>query len=146
MTNGNLRKLPSGRSVLKIGEHGEHAAAALGRLGDAQLGEHAAHVGFHGPAGDEQLVADRVVGVPLCHEAEDLAFPVGQRVERVPLPAAAQQLADDLGIDDALADAHPAQRVADYGRVIDAVLEQVSGSGRMIFEQGLGVAGFQVAG
>jgi len=63
-----------------------------------------------------------------------------------PLPAAAQQLANDLGIDDAFADAHPAQRVADRGRVVDAVLEQVAGSGRMIFEQGLGVAGFQVAG
>ena len=29
----------------------------------------------------------------LGHEAEDLAFPPGERVERVPLPAAAQQLA-----------------------------------------------------
>src|SRR4029079_11637454 len=94
---------PGGRSALQVGEHGEHATTALRRLDDAQLGEHAAHVGFHGSAGDEQLVADRVVGIPLGHEAEDLAFPVGQRLERVPLPAAAQQLADDLGIDDAFA-------------------------------------------
>ena len=91
-------------------------------------------------------VADRVVGVALGHQAKDLALPFGQRVERVPFPAAAQQLADDLGIDDALADAHPAQRVADRGPSLNAVLEQVAAVGRMLAEQGLSVADFQVAG
>ena len=80
--------------------------------------------------------------MPLGHEAEDLAFPPGERVERVPLPAAAQQLADDLRIDNAFAGGHPVQRVAQHGRVVDAVLEQVSGPGRMLRKQRLCVAGF----
>src|SRR6202000_1897950 len=64
----NNRPSLSGGSVLQIGQHGQHAAAAVRRLDNAQLGKHAAHVGLHGSARDDQLVADRVVGIALSHE------------------------------------------------------------------------------
>ena len=45
------------------------------------------------------------------HQGEDLPLPFGEFVEGPRYPAAAQQLADDGGVDDALACTHPLQRI-----------------------------------
>ena len=77
-----------------------------------------------GGLGDDELPGDRGVGVALGDEGEDLALARGQRGQRV--AAAAQQLADHLGVDDGAAGGHAAQRGDEVLDVGHPVLEQVA--------------------
>lgn len=46
-------------------EHGQDTPMGVGRLVDAQLGEHLGHVRLHGAVGHEESPADRLVGTAL---------------------------------------------------------------------------------
>ena len=81
----------------------------------------------------------------LGHHGEDLHLSVGKFVEGPPLPAAAEETADDARIDDALTRADSPERVGQDGRVVDPLLEHVSGAGRVVLEQRGRVARLQVA-
>jgi len=70
------------------GEHSEDAAVAVAAVRDLQLAEDAAHVGLHGPFGQNQLFGDGCVGTaqaPTQLSAVPVAFAGTRRLSRNPV-------------------------------------------------------------
>src|SRR5215208_1167267 len=91
----------------EVGEHREDAAVVLLALRNPQLGEDASHVLLDRTLGDHEPLRDRAVRTSFGHQRQHLPLAVAQVVDRVvPLPAAADQLCDDRGVEhrSALAD------------------------------------------
>jgi len=87
---------------IRVSEHAEDsqdAAVICGRHGQVEFSENPVDVGFDGLGGEEEVLADSLVGAALCHQCEDVAFTFGQFGERVERAAAAQETAHDLGVD-----------------------------------------------
>src|SRR6188472_1107623 len=79
----------------QVGENGQHAAVVLSRSGQSELGEDAGDVLLHGPLRHDELLRDARVGAAFRHEAEHLALPRRELVDRVVAPAPAHELGDD---------------------------------------------------
>src|SRR5690606_34801712 len=58
---------------------------------DVELGEDAADMGLYGLLADRETPRDLLVRLPLCQQAQDVGFPVGQRLRRVRRPDLAHQ-------------------------------------------------------
>jgi hypothetical protein len=59
---------------VEVGENREDAAVGAALGGQAELVEDAGHVGFDGAGREEQSFGDRVVGVALGDQFEDVAL------------------------------------------------------------------------
>src|SRR5262245_2976488 len=133
------------KSAAQIREHGEDAPAAVQRLGQPELHEDAADVALHRLGAEDADLRDPPVGMPLRHEAEDLALARGQLVERPRLAGPVEQPVDDRGVEYALAVRDPPERVAQDTRVTDAFLQQVARPGWEAGEEARRVAGVEIA-
>src|SRR5690348_14693307 len=128
------------------GEHRQHTPV-VARVGQQiELGEDAAHVGFHRLGRHPQLLGDGLVGAALGHQREHLLLPVGQRLQRAAGPGPGHQPGDDLRVDDRLARRDPADRVGELGEVGDALLEDVANPARVARQQLDHVLGLHVLG
>jgi hypothetical protein len=72
---------------------------------------------------------------PRTDQAEDFPLAVGEFVEGAVFPVAAEQLADERWVDDALACLDPPQGVVKHSDGVDPFLEQVAGACRVVLEQ-----------
>src|SRR5205823_5898595 len=95
---------------------------------------------------EEELLADAIVGMPLCDQCEDFAFARGQLVERTRLARSTDEPGDDGRIEHAFVFVDPLERVDEEGDVFDAVLEQVARPLRVVLEQPHCVMGVEVVG
>ena len=105
---------PRGRSARRltgagtqIGQDGKHASMVVGLGQQAQLGEHAVHVGLHRLGVEVEPGGDGLVGPALGHETQHLTLPVRQPLERVLVRGPSQQALHHLGVDGGPARAHP---------------------------------------
>ncbi|MDR7349670.1 methylase of polypeptide subunit release factors [Glycomyces algeriensis] len=111
----------------QVGQDRLDAAVVVAVLAaQRQLREDVADVLLDRAVGDEELLADRLVGVALGHEAQDLLLARGEGRDRVVLPAAHHELRDDLGVEDRAAPGDPLQRVHEVVHVDHTVLQQVA--------------------
>ena len=92
-------------------------------------------VGLHRLRAEVQPLADRLVGAALGHHGQHLPLPLGQLVERVAGPAAADELGHHGRVDHQPARGDPADRVGQLVDVGDALLEQVAGAVRAGLDQ-----------
>ena len=115
-----------GSASAKIREHREHAAVVVGRRQEAELEEDRVDVRLDGLRAEEELLADRPVRAALRDQAEHLALPGRQLVERVVVAPAAEELRDDVGVDDGAAVRDAADGGEELVELDDPVLEQVA--------------------
>src|ERR1700678_3406612 len=109
----------------QVTQDGEHAAvASVVPCRQAKLGENVVDVLLYGAAADHELFGDGGVGAAFGHQREYLTLARGEVADRV--PAAGEQLGDNLGVERAAAPGDPAQRVEELGDIRDPVLEQVA--------------------
>jgi DNA-binding NarL/FixJ family response regulator len=104
------------------------AVVAVGR-GQAELGEDVGHVLFHHAGRDEQDLGDGGVRPALRDQRQHLPLAAGERGEGIGVPAAGQQLPDDLGVEHCPAAGHAADGLDEVADVRDPVLEQVADPG-----------------
>src|SRR6188472_1073854 len=107
-------------------EDREHPAVVVGRGRQAELREDARHVLLHGAKGDEEALGDRLVRAALGHQLEYLPLARGELLERVVTALAANELADDGGIERGAAVGDPAHGRAELLEVRDPVLEEIA--------------------
>jgi hypothetical protein len=100
--------------------------------------------GLHPGDADVQLLGDGGVGASLCHEADDLQLPPGERVQRVADASAAEQLLDDNAVDDQLATGDSVDRVQELLDAAGFLLEEVASAFAQPLRHLGGVLGFSV--
>jgi len=139
-----LHSVPTCWSLCALPEEGEDredAAVIFGGVRQIELLEDPVDVRLDGLRREEETLADSLVGAPLGHQSEHVAFALGELGERVVCSSAAEQAGHDLWIDRGFAAADASDRGEELAQVTDAVLEQVSDASRCAAEQVEGVVG-----
>jgi hypothetical protein len=97
-----------------------------GGFADVEFAEDAADVSLECLRAEEELLADALVGVSLCHEREHLALAGRKFGERPRVAPVADETGDDGGVDDALSISDSSQRVGQRANFRDAVFQEVA--------------------
>jgi hypothetical protein len=136
---------PRSGSTLEVGEHGADPAVVVGGRRQVELGEDVVDVLGDGGVRHGELAGDGRVGPAFGHVREDLAFAVGEPLERGLHAATGEELADDVRVDDGAARGDPVEGGAELGDVAHPLLEQVAHGAAGLDELG-GVSVFDVLG
>src|SRR6185312_15904410 len=118
----------------------------VGRLADTKLRKDVPHMPLDGLGAQEESLADALVRAALGHQGEHLAFTLGELAERAGWAGPAQQPGHDRRVDHALALVHASQRVSEHTHAGHALLEQVTGPARVLFEEPHRVVRLKVVG
>jgi hypothetical protein len=91
------------------GQDGQDAPVVVRRRLQMQFGQQGRDVALDGLLGESQVPGDGGVGTAFGHVREDLAFPGGEPVEQVGVPAPGEQPYDDVGVHHGFAAYHSFQ-------------------------------------
>jgi hypothetical protein len=126
-------------------EDGEHSPVGVRSNGYPKLAEDVPDVLLDGTFGHPEPVCDRGVGASFCHQLNYLPLPRCEDFERVRPQRSADQVDDELGIENDPSFADSLEGIEQLVDVGDGVLEQVADTGRSRLEELDYLARFDVA-
>src|SRR3954454_13283113 len=115
-----------GFAAFEPGPNREHAAMIVGLGEQAELAEDAPDVRLDGLLGEREPLGDGSVRSTFGHCGEDVLLTCRQGVDAIARASTAEELGDDVGIEDCAAGGNGGDGFGEHRYVEDVVLEEIA--------------------